>query len=141
MGSKEWRAAAKLASSKDKRPEPDPAEINKAIRELEEFMKSDEGEAAKELLAATGRHIILGEAPGAGSVTVYFLNDKGLQQSIEVTGSAAAYSRQQPRVHAILADAAIKAATHPEIGAKQPEEVMPFLRAELDKIAEGIKEG
>jgi hypothetical protein len=139
MGSKEWRAAAKLASSKDKQPELDPAAINKVIHELEEFMKSDEGEAAKELLAATGRHIIFGETSGCGRVSVYFLNDKGLQQSIEVAGSAAAYSGQPPRVNAILADVAIRAATHPEIGAKQPEEVMPFLRAELDKIAEGVK--
>lgn len=143
MGSKEWREAAKMASEQGKRPEPNPAEIEAAIRELEQFMKSDDGAAALELLEATDRHIILYESePQAGSVTVIFLGRRGLTQSIEAGGMSAAYSKpREPRLNPVLPDAAIKAATHPEMGGRKPSDVLPYLRKRLDEIADEFKKG
>lgn len=112
-------------------------EVLRAVRELDAFLESSRGQDAIELLAASGRHINFGEElMCSGYGVVYFLDGNGLQKSIEGMGSWIAYSKPEPpQVRRSSAKEAIRAAVNPNMSGKEPRKVMPWLRAELDRIA------
>lgn len=115
-----------------------PADVLQATRELEQFMRSDEGRAALELLTASGRHLNFGEEyEGGGSSVVYFIDGTGLNRSIEASGTWTIYAKEVPKpsITPVTAKDAIEAAINPCMGAKKPSEVMTWLRSQLDAIA------
>lgn len=122
---------------------PTPSEIDAAVHDLEAFLRSEDGAAARTLLATSGRHINFGETrEGGGYETVYYIDGTGLHSSYEAFGTWTAYARTNevpsPRISAITAREAIEAATaiHDMVNArKKPAEVVSWLREELNKIA------
>lgn len=111
------------------------ADIDRGTIELEQFLSS-EGQALKELLRASKRHLNFGEErEGGGYGVVYFIDGNGLQQSVEAMGTWTAYSKDvpEPKLTSITAREAVEAAVH--YGGKKATEVVNWLRGELDKIA------
>ncbi len=110
-----------------------------AADDLQKFMNSDEGAAAKALLAASNRHIIFGEESEGGFANVVFIDRNGLQRSYEASGMWVAYSTNvpEPRISPVQPHEAIQAAVY--YSRKKPNEVMTWLRAELDKIANAVQ--
>lgn len=110
--------------------------IAQVATDLHMFMRSEEGRSALALLLESGRHLIFGEDhAGGGYGTVYFINGTGLHRSIEVMGTWQLYSSEvrKPEISPIPEREAVYAAV--QYGGKNPNEIMPWLRAELDKIA------
>lgn len=118
-------------------PKPDDSlEIASVATDLHVFMRSEEGRSALALLQGSGRHLIFGEDyEGGGYGTVYFINGTGLHRSIEAMGMWQLYSSEvrKPDISPIPEREAVYAAV--QYGGKTPSEIMPWLRAELDKIA------
>lgn len=143
MGSKEWLKAAETVEAQKRQPEVEAKEIKAAADYLERFLfDSVEGTAARRLLTATDKHIILGELPASpGRAVVCFLDGEGLKKSIDGKGLSGAYGNQQLDVSSSTSEQAVKAFTHSEHGTRKPKEIVNYLRRELDKIAEGIKQG
>jgi hypothetical protein len=115
-----------------------PADVLQATRELEQFLRSDEGRAALDLLTASNRHINFGEEyEGGGSSVVFFIDGTGLNRSIEASGTWTVYAKEvpKPKITPITAKEAIEAAINPRMGGKKPNEVMTWLRSQLDAIA------
>lgn len=111
------------------------ADIDRGAAELEQFIRI-EGQALKELLSASKRHINFGEErEGGGYGVVYFIDGNGLQQSVEAMGMWTAYSKDVPKpvLTPISAHEAVTAAVYH--GGKKATEVVNWLRGELDKIA------
>lgn len=131
QAAEKYQAAKITASTKE-------AAIASAVAELEEFMLAD-GETAMKLLGASGKSIELAEQSETSSfVVVYFFDGNGLQSVAGSVGLGAAYASfggktEQPKPSPITAEDAIRAAV--EYGGKKPEEVVPWLRSELDRIA------
>lgn len=110
--------------------------IDSDVYELELFMGSEDGRSACELLSASGRHINFGEErDGGGYGVVYFIDGKGLQQSVEAMGMWTAFSSdvKKPEISIISARQAIMAAV--EHGGIDTGKVMEWLRSQLDQIA------
>lgn len=140
MGSKEWLKAAETVEAQKKQPEIEAKEIKDAASYLERFLDGIEGEAAKRLLKATVKHILIGELQASpGHAMFCFLDGEGLRQSIEGKGLSGAYEGKKPDISSTTPELATKAFTHPDHGKRKPAEIVNFLRCELDKIAEGIK--
>ena len=119
------------------------ANIADAARDLDQFLKSQEGQSAMALLGAAKRHLIFGEECDGGIADVAFIDASGLQRSIEAGGMGWAYHKlgggevPKPRISPITARDAVQAAVwHTK---KKPHEVLPWLRDELDKIADAAK--
>lgn len=113
----------------------DMANLTQAMNDLERFIITD-GREALELLSASKRHIVLGEEKeGGGMTTVYFLDGKGLQKSVEVSGTSLAYLKEipKPAISNLSVMEAVMAAV--KLGRKDPKELVTWLRGELDKIA------
>lgn len=140
MGSREWRAAAASYKAADQQEvKHDPKDVAEAINELERFMCGSEGAAAKELLAVTKRHVVLGEFPASpGHAVVCLLNGDGLQKSVEGAGLAGVYSSKQQELSRLTSQQALQAFIHPEMGNRKPTDLMPYLMGELDRIAEDV---
>lgn len=119
----------------------------KPIPTLAQFMASDEGEAARKLLAAVGTYVLLGESEKIMGETVSVsLDGDGLKRSSQVVGLAAAYTEKKPQQEVIHAHEAL------ELLEKFPKkdylgkEVAPdflyeedltfFIRKRLDEIAD-----
>ena len=119
----------------EERERQDMAELMQAVTDLQQFIAND-GPAALELLSASKRHIILGENnDGGGMTTVYFLGDKGLQMSVEPSGTRLAYMKEIPaaKIRDISVIETVTAAT--TLGCKNSQELVAWIRDELDKIA------
>lgn len=119
------------------------AQIADAGRDLEQFLKSQEGQAAMALLGAAKQHLIFGEESEGGYADVAFIDVAGLQRSVEPSGTGWLYSKlsgseiPKPKISRITARDAVQAAVfHTK---KKPHEVLPWLRGELDKIADAAK--
>lgn len=111
------------------------ADIDRGAAELEQFIRI-EGQAVKELLSASKRHVNFGEQrEGGGYGVVYFIDGNGLQQSVEAMGTWTAYNKDVPKpvLTPITAHEAVIAAVYH--GGKKATEVVNWLRGELDKIA------
>lgn len=119
------------------------AQIADAGRDLEEFLKSQEGQAAMALLGAAKRHLIFGEESEGGYADVAFIDFAGLQRSVEPSGTGWLYDKlsgsevPKPKISRITARDAVQAAVfHTK---KKAHEVLPWLRGELDKVADAAK--
>ncbi len=115
------------------------ADIARCARRLEQFLESDKGLAALELLKASRRHINFAEDyDGGGYGIVFAITGDGLQQSVEAMGTWMLYAKpkdvRKPHLSPISALEAIEAAVHH--GKKDPAEIMVWLEGELDTIAE-----
>ena len=116
------------------------SEIAKVARELDQFVKSEEGRAAMALLKASGRWVNFGEERESGYAEVFFIDGNGLFRSVEASGESWIYSREKapaPKITASTAQAMIEAAAYHE--KRKPAEVLNWLRGELDKIANTAK--
>jgi hypothetical protein len=142
---KRWRDAISRLREQEVKFDPDTSrsrdmQISAAARELQEFLRSDEGRLALALLKAAKRHIIFGEEREDGYAQVAFIDGGGIQRSIEPGGESWAYHRGEipkPIISPITAHAAVEAAVC--FTKKKPNEVVPWLLGELDKIADAIK--
>ncbi|KKU33981.1 MAG: hypothetical protein UX57_C0009G0033 [Candidatus Uhrbacteria bacterium GW2011_GWE2_46_68] len=112
--------------------------VHQIARELQQFLDSPEGQAALELLKASGRHIILAEERDGAHGTVYFLDGEGLRKSHEAMGMWTAYANPQeghvrsPRVLPLEAREAVEVVKHD----RQPlVELIACIRRDLDNIA------
>ena len=108
-------------------------------RDLATFIANAEGLAAKALLAASKRHINFGESyEGGGYGQVWFFDGTGFNRSDEAMGTWIAYAKEVPvpKITPMTAREAAEAAIDPRRGAKKPDEVMAWLRSQLDIIAE-----
>ena len=116
------------------------ANIADVARALDQFLTSQEGQSAMALLGAAKRHIIFGEECEGGIADVAFIDASGLQRSIEAGRVGWAYHKlgggevPKPRISAITAWDAVQSAVWNS--KKKPREVLPWLRDELDKIAD-----
>lgn len=117
-------------------------QIAEVGRDLEQFLKSPEGLAALALLGAAKRHIIFGEERGDGCARVFFIDVAGLQRSDEPHGVWMAYTKEklpEPKISSVTAINAVQAAVW--YGGKKSNEVLAWLRGELDKIADAADSG
>jgi hypothetical protein len=120
-------------------------ELEQGVQALTTFMKTH-GDDAKALLGASEKHITIAvDSDGGGFRTVSFIDRNGLQSVTERAGSmAAAY-------HAVVLSGVRAMVSKPELvvpcsvtevvtaamihAGKKPEDIVGWLRAELDKIA------
>lgn len=116
-------------------------EIYLGMERLNAFLE-DHGSDAMALLKASSRHIIFGESrDGGGFSVVYLMNGDRLHECIESTSMSAAFgtgNNPRPIPTRITVQQAIEAAVNH--GGKKATEVVDWLKAELDKIAEAAPE-
>jgi len=137
MGSKEWNEAAEIVEARERQPEIEAAQIEEEARKLEAFLNGAEGKAAKRLLKATDKHIVLGGLPGSSGVVSYIMDGEGLTQITEGNG----YGNKQPQFTPTEPEYTAKAFRNPEYGKRKTQDLVGHIRAELDKIASEIKKG
>ncbi len=130
MSTEEWRTAAAKYQSKKFHERAQKFRTSEQEREkhrqawaFEEWLLTDEGQAALELLDASGKSI---KISGIGSSR--FETGMNWKNFYEVIGSTSL---------PILTARAIEFAIKPGgiIAGKEPKDFLPFIRAELDKIA------
>lgn len=120
-----------------------PELVRKEAKDLEDFLASQEGIIALELLKASGTHIIFGEdRPDGGFGTVYFLGGDGLQKSVEPMGLWIAYAEKIPKpiVTKIAPRHAVEAFWRAIAGQNRCHsvfqiDVLSWLLVKIDKIA------
>lgn len=139
-----WDQATKKYEEKRLRPSVSPMApfISKEDHQVElgasllsEFMEK-QGESAKKLLRAAGKHIIFGELrEGGGYGVVYYIDGDGLNESYEAMGTWMAYSKEvpKPKITPSTAETAAFAAIH--YGGIVPSELVMWLERKLDAIA------
>jgi len=116
------------------------AQIADAGRELERFVNSEEGRAAMELLGAAKRHLIFGEEAEGGYAEVFFIDANGIQKSYEVHGTWTVYAKEklpEPKISRATSQEAAQAAVW--YARRKPEEIVTWLRGELNKLADAVK--
>lgn len=116
-------------------------EIFQGMEQLEAFL-DDHGSNAMTLLKTSGRHIIFGESrDGGGFAVIYMMSGCGLQQCVESTSMSAAFGNgrnPKPVPTRITVQQAIEAAVN--YGGKKATEVVDWLKAQLDMIADAAPE-
>ena len=120
------------------------AAISKLQHELSLFISGDEGRAAVQLLSASNRFVRLGEDRGDGHAIVYTLTGNGFERTTEASGMWTIFSSNVPKAKSIPctnAEIASSACLSEFRPCKSPDEVMPYLRAELEKIAAAAPTG
>lgn len=114
------------------------ANVAAAISELNDFLAGEDWLAARQLLIASNRHIVIAEEnEGGGSGIVYFLDGNGLRQSIEAMGTWMAYAKKdsipKPRISpakvAEVVRLAIRQGAH-------PHQILENIKQGLDSIAQ-----
>lgn len=140
MSAENWRlAAAKYRVTKYKKVArefmPHGPEIEKAARDLEDFLISDEGQAGLELLDASCRYI------GFADKRQGFDDYKPAR--LEADGLWISYwdgvRREKASARFIVLTALGKTPGCPQPGKlNRPDEVVPFIRATLDEIAQEV---
>jgi len=141
MGQHQWRAAADRfrQASEQARKEAREGELHGAGIMLEQFLASPEGEALKDLLRASGRHVIFHEdPPEGGHAFVTVLLPDGLFESQEAAGMWMAYAKQedipQPHLRPLTAREAVDAFASDD--RHHPLDIVKFLREQADDIAD-----
>lgn len=135
-----WKEAAERYRNGG--PKKSSTQIEEYARQLGEFLKSDEGAEALDLLKASKRAIVIAEDEEGGAhcgVQFAFAGD-GLVQLLIPRGTWAAYDPAEAQK--LVADRrelkpfeAVKASCDPKIGKAHGHNFMAWLRRELDKIA------
>lgn len=147
---KKWLKAAEryIAAKKPGfKPRKKRAKKEKPVPTLAQFMASEEGEAARKLLAAVGTYILLGESEKVMSSTVSVsLDGEGLKRSNQVVGVAAAYTDKKPQqevIHANEAEELLEEFPKKDYLGKgvtpeflYEEDLFFFIRKRLDEIAD-----
>lgn len=116
--------------------------------ELEAFLRSADGASAKRFLSQTGKHILLGyQHSGGGHGFAIVLNGQGLIGASEPHGTWAIYGNAQDKARR----AAEQRTSEREVPAleavryfmmynpaskKEPEGMVDWLKAEIDKLAQ-----
>ncbi len=116
--------------------------ILQSALDLNLFLNSSEGKAALELLGASKRHLIFGKEREEGYADVCYIDCTGLNSSYEANGVSWLYHKGEvpkPIFSKITALQAVQSAVWNGY-VKHPSEVLPWLRRELDKIAEAAEE-
>ena len=140
MGQHQWRGAADRfrQASEQARKEAREGELVTAADMLQQFLASSEGEALKDLLRASGRHVIFHEDPPEGGHTfVTVLLPDGLFESQEAAGMWMAYAKQedipQPHLRPLTAREAVDAFASDD--ERHPLDIIVWLRKQADAIA------
>lgn len=142
MSVENWRlAAAKYRVTKYKKVAqelmPHGPEIEKAARELEDFLVSDEGQAGLELLDASCRYIGFAEMKHKQGLYDYKpvrLEADGLWNS-----SWDGVRRKKAEARFIVLTALGETEWSPKPGkVNRPDEVVPFIRTSLNQIAQEV---
>ncbi len=137
MGTTNWGVATeRFKRAKQKPVTLQEHNITRCAKALAQFLKSEEGLVALDMLRESDRHIIFGEEDiGSGHTEVFMLNGGGLMQSQEATGTWVAYQKtpSKPTLTPISAEKAVWAFF--QLKKKEPDEVMKWLREELNAIA------
>ena len=103
-----YRASKQPGFKKRRKPQKDVLVVQK-WGGLKEFMESDDGKAAKELLGAAHTYVILSESERMMSQTTSVcLDGDGLCLSTQVVGMAAAYTEQKPERQSVDVDEALQ---------------------------------
>lgn len=110
-------------------------EVAQAAISLHEFMNSEEGDRATNLLNWSNRCVIFAQYDQGGYGAIYYLDVDGLHRCSQAVGAWVASSSQvtRPKIKTVTTNAIVEAAV--QYGGKNPSEIIPWLRAELDKIA------
>ena len=134
------KAAERYKASKRKGFRPRKKKEKPPRPTLAEFLASAEGKAARKLLAAAGTYILLGESEKCmGRTTSVSFDGKGLKKSNQMTGVAAAYSKEKPNLETISADQAVDLVT--DFGIDCGDDLnadyvlVEKIRAECDELA------
>lgn len=107
----------------------DPEAVNKAVADLTDLLGGEDWRHAARLMEVTGRRVDLGRASGEGSGKFYYrLTPAGLiaQRSSDVVSLT-----PKMMVEVLIRDI---------VGPMKPEDVMPFIIRELDKIADSVED-
>ena len=116
-------------------------EIQQEAEKLEQFLASDEGLVARELLASRNTFIRLGEERiGNGLGEVYFLDGEGLKVSQEAMDMWVAYAKSEdiPKPEIMPLDAVTAVRRAIGTGRMNPNEVVSQIRNQLSAIANKV---
>lgn len=115
--------------------------IEHAAAQLADFLGSSLGKEALGLLKASRRLIVFGEDDStSANIRTWFLCRHGLQQTCGVGGLAGAYTRDCSSSVCRKIDAIEAVESAVKYGHKDPENLIRWLREELDKIAAAAPE-
>jgi len=151
MGKELWMEAARKSGyidsdtkkQQEQRQQQHKKEMQDAIKEMQDFLKSEEGEAAKILLQHTNEYIKFGEYDDENTRRsgAYFFDKDGFkEETIKDAGAMyTAYASKdrvpQPSVRDLPVEEAVKLMARKEsIGG--PKNVLPFFKGQLDIIAQ-----
>lgn len=110
-------------------------EIAQAAISLHEFMNSEEGDRATNLLNWSNRCVIFAQYDQGGYGAIFYLDAEGFHRCSQAVGAWVASSSQvtRPKIKNVSANVLVEAAV--QYGGKKPSDIISWLRAELDKIA------
>lgn len=116
------------------------AHVAAAISELNDFLAGEDWLAARQLLIASNRHIVIAEEnEGGGSGIVHFLDGNGLRQSIEAMGIWIAYAKKdsipKPQISPANVEEVVRLAIRQ--GA-HPHQILENIKGALDSIAQHV---
>lgn len=134
-----YKEAEERATGSPTEP-PKPARVNlkppEPAQTLRQFVDSPDGRAARELLAASGRWILLAESEAAMSRSTSVVFDgEGLKKSHQVVGMAAAYTKEIPTAVLIDSSEALELIDSFADPRSTPRDIVAYIKSELDKIA------
>jgi hypothetical protein len=136
----DWKDAAARYRDPPSATEEETA-ITREMASLTRFMESDEGVLALDLLEASGRFVRFCESDvDGGRCTVYIMSGDGLGRSDETAGMGAAYvsagKRKKPHLSMTTAEEVVRAARRYAPRTDAANAIVPWLRIELNKIAD-----
>lgn len=139
----EQRVVAKTQADQQvkERQERYAADVKKAADELFGFISSPQlWIPAKNLLAASERHIVIAEEnEGGGSGVVYFIDGNGLQKSVEAMGMWMAYAQKddipKPNISSVDVGEVARLAIRQGV---EPHQIVERIRQQLDRLAEEV---
>lgn len=110
--------------------------IERTGSELEKYLHSPEGAAARGLLGMKRARVVLGEERDGHISVIYMLCEDGLKQSFEHPGAWTAYEQNgnpRPELNPIDVAAVARAIHDPSVGACAPEDLLEYIRSQLRK--------
>lgn len=133
-----WIHAAAVLNG---RAQPKARKAPEAIPTLKEWGLSNEGLAALSLLGAADREICVGYSETFMSRTdALVLKPEGMCSHSGVVGMAAAYTQEEPTSKLVTSEDAVRMAISYNDEIESEEDLVIFLRNELNEIAQEINE-